>query len=172
MKSVLSNLFTNIGSCSICIQTAFRAALASGGALGIMAVLGWTNLVSLPSSLTYLALILFLSFTALWILHVIVFGIRSANFSIRKALGIVGQKDEGHAEIVSRRNYLKIATQSALGIAVFTVANSMLISSASANQYCGNRGRVCPNGQCCIWGDGTTACCATRCSYQEGMCGP
>ena len=172
MRLVLSNLFTNIGSCSFCIQTAFRAALAAASAFCILLFLELANVVSLPFYLTYFALTLFLLLTSLWVLHVVVFGVRAAEFSIKKALVTSARKGEGEVAIVSRRNYLKIAAQSALGIAAFTAANSMLISSASANQYCGNQGRVCPNGQCCIWGDGTTACCATRCSYQEGMCGP
>jgi len=172
MKRLLSNLFTNVGSCSYCIKTAFRAALAAGCAFCILAVLELADVVSPSTYLTYFVLILFLSLTSLWVLHVVVFGIRAADFSIKKHLGIDAQRDQGEVAIVSRRNYLKIATRSALSIAAFTVASSMLISSASANQYCGNQGRVCPDRQCCIWGDGTTACCSTRCSYQPGMCGP
>jgi hypothetical protein len=175
MKFVLSSLFTNIGSCSFCIQTAFRAALAAGGTFCILAVLKLANVVSFPSSATYLALGTFLMLTALWILHVVVFGIRSAHFLIKNTGGVDVQKHRGEIAIITRRNYLKTATQSALSIAVFTVANSMLISSASASVQCGNRGVFCATvRECCIWGDGTATCCPGpkgECSYQPGVCG-
>ena len=172
MRLVLSNLFTNIGSCSFCIQTAFRAALAAASAFCILLFLELANVVSLPFYLTYFALTLFLLLTSLWVLHVVVFGVRAAEFSIKKALVTSARKDEGEVAIDSRRNYLKIATQSALGIAAFTAANSMLISSASASSQCGNRGLYCATGrECCIWGDGTATCCSNgACSYQPGMC--
>lgn len=175
MKLVSSRLFSNIGWCSTCIQTAFRAALSAGSAFVLLAVLQLANVVSTSPYLTYAALVLFLSLTLVWILHVVVFGLRVANFSIKKALDVNAQKDEGDTAVVSRRNYLRIATQSALGIAAFTVANSMFISSASAMIQCGNRGVTCASNSenCCIWGDGTARCCppGMACSYVPNHCG-
>src|SRR5579872_2399949 len=106
MRFAFSSLFTNIGSCSFCIQTAFRAALAAAGAFCILLILDLINAVSFPTYITYLALTLVLLLASLWVLHVVVFGIRAADFSTRKALDADAQNDKSEATIVSRRNYL------------------------------------------------------------------
>lgn len=116
LNVLLKALLSNIGTCRFCIRTAFLVALASI----LSACIAWFIGDSLIRLLTATASLLF---TALWLLHVVVFAIRSAKREFGYSQG---------PRLAPRREFMRSFIQAGASILALTAFGAVMNHAAFA----------------------------------------
>jgi hypothetical protein len=145
-------LIAKIGTCGFCIRSAFRAALAAS------AIASLTFLIH-SIVLTAVAVVCGVGLCLLWLLHVIVFGLRTAH---RRAA-------DQASEIQSRRRqFMRDFVRAGASVAAFTVLSSVTtpaFAQGDCRNNCSQNNIACRNS--CSPNDFP---CRTQCDNQYRTC--
>jgi hypothetical protein len=145
LLSRIEALLTDIGSSPTCIRSAFRTAAGSIAALALsLPVAYWLD----SPELCYAAGFVALSLILLWLLHVVVYGVRSARFR---------QRDLAAVDLLSKRRAFLI--DFARGAAWIAMASGIAFSATPALAVdCGSGIRCNPRQFCCYYKDRMWCC--------------
>jgi hypothetical protein len=146
----MKKLLSSVGSCGFCVRQSLRAAL-----LSLVLVFG-SVVVARGSVVFYIAVAISASLFALWLLHVVVFGLRVAIRSVGAARNV-----EQTTRSADRRGLMLHFGKAALGMAAFTVT-TVIASNAKAQNCMGGFNNIPCGQQCCNSGPGFSQhCCQT-----------
>jgi hypothetical protein len=168
---MINTAASKVGSCSFCIQSAFKAAAISALFLIVIELAAITGLLDVPRYVELTAWTLFGVLVLNWIAHIVVFGIRSANY--KRKLSVLSPEFAPYD--LSRREYMRAAASSACGILVFTTFNVIQDTNPPerlilAAVNCG-LGQTCPDGnRCCRVGQSVYCCPRSQSCDHEGGC--
>ena len=112
----VSYAWDNLGNCSFCIRTAFRAAMAGWCLTVLVAALGWSAILSpgIISAVVPLAIVGAVALTALWTAHLVV---RASKVTLAESPKIVQRQ-----VAVSRRAMFPLFVRTLGAAAVMSAA--------------------------------------------------
>ena len=155
----LSGLITRIGTCGKCMRQAFLAA-ATAWFLCIPALIASSSFDSRAPAIAALTLAVLL--TALWITHVVVFGVRIAISTTAKTEAANGMQITQGESDPSRRGFFVLAAKAIAGIA-FATAFPIGVAYAYGNCHDPNF-YPCSN-TACVPAGSDNACCPEGAQY-------
>lgn len=143
-----------IGGCPFCITQSLRAA-----ALSTVVFLFAAAISPLSHSMKSVWITggVAAAFAALWLLHIVVYGVRAARFA----------RQESVPPLDARRRFLATFGKATVGVAA-VAGMSLIWKPAYAQQTCTDGTACNPGSFCCYWGD-TVYCCPdqTHCSGNQ-----
>ena len=142
-----------IGTCGKCIRQAFRAALLAGCLCVPALIFGWFFHSVVP---VLVAISIAASLMALWLLHIIVFGVRAARRSIRLSGPIGSAVAKEVKSQQSKRAFLSVFAKSVTAVTFATVIPSKM---AYAYGNCYDPGSYPCNTTFCVPQGADNACC-------------
>lgn len=155
----LSRFTTHIGTCGKCMRQAFLAA-AMAWCLCLSALIAGSVF---RSSLPIMAALAFAGLlTALWLLHVVVFGVRIALYSTGKTEPASGIEVTEGKPLRSRRAFLPVMAKAIAGIALATAIPSR-VSYAYGN--CNDPNFYPCSNTACVPSGSDNACCPEGAQY-------
>lgn len=155
-RNFLDEQIRRIGGCPRCIRAAFVSAIVSLLSLVLSFLLG--ELIE-SRALVSVATGFLVATSSLWLLHVIVYGIRFAN---GRRVASVPER--------SRRQFLANFSRGALGVAAYTSIGLIAGSANAGSMRCGNY--TCDSSNICCRDAGHAWCCSnmTTCNYSSRTC--
>lgn len=127
LRDVFSFAWNNLGNCSHCIRSAFRAAVAGWFLSFVILILGWVSVLPLSIAVS-------LALTALWLAHIVV--------HTRKATLASSNSQLDSSAVMSRRAVFP------LFLRALCAAAAMSVMPAFAQQPCPNGTGGCGNDGC------------------------
>lgn len=157
MKNIFSALFSyawnNLGNCSSCVHTAFKAAAGGWLLTALLTVVGW-------SALLPLTFVIAIGLTALWLAHLLV---HARKVTVAATHQFVRQPES----LVSRRTIFSLFVRT-LFVTAVTSAVPALADHVDCPNGRGSCGSDCPDCYRPCWG-GVTPC--VRCRSCGNECG-
>lgn len=156
----LSNFTSRIGTCGKCMRQAFLAALMAWCTCLFAMIVGWIYSSSIP---VMIALPVATLLTALWLLHLIVFGVRVARRHTTREIGQAdGAEDIESKHQPSRRVFFSVLSKVISGIALATIIPNRL---AYAYGNCNDPNFYPCSRTACVPSGSDNACCPEGAQY-------
>ncbi|HUO93387.1 MAG TPA: hypothetical protein VMU22_10720 [Rhizomicrobium sp.] len=144
---------TKIGTCPTCMRWSLQGALA-----------GWLVLAAAFVAYRPLAAVIAiwpLTFTVLWLMHVLTFGGRVVRFRMMKDADVRA----GNARVLTRRNMLLFARATAIAVTLSAVVPQR--ARASDEDGCPGNMHICSDGQHCCPPGGVVDCIVDDCDASK-----